>query len=116
MFNGQAFQADFPPAKLMRPNGLQGTVARPTRPFTMATNNRKKPELTSDQVKQVVSDLLLAAVKDGEEIKLGRGAVTATAKKFFVYRGTVSTARQEKIPCRLPSPWCRILDESGSTT
>ena len=55
----------------------------------MVTNNRKKPELTSEDTKRVVSCLLLQVESAGDEIKLKRGALSATAKKFDVQPGTV---------------------------
>ena len=48
----------------------------------MPPNNRKKKDLTSDQRKQIISELLLSAEMVGNEIKLTRGALAATAKNF----------------------------------
>ena len=58
----------------------------------MATKTkREKPELTAEELDQVVSELVLQAERSGggDEIKLKRGALSATAQKFGLQPGTV---------------------------
>ena len=66
----------------------------------MPPNNRKKKDLTSDQRKQIISELLLSAEMVGNEIKLTRGALAATAKNFDRDITTISriwkTAKENK--------------------
>ena len=58
----------------------------------MATKkNKQRPDLTAEELDQVVSDLVLQAEKasGGHEIKLKRGALAATAKQFNLHPATV---------------------------
>ena len=70
----------------MRPNGTDNTAACPSPPFTMATNNKKKTELTAEQRKQVISNLLLQLEMEGNELnmKAARFAATREGKKDFL--------------------------------
>jgi len=56
----------------------------------MAENKRKRPDLTEEDRKKVVSELLANCTHENGEATLARGAQDAVAKKFDINQSTVS--------------------------
>jgi DNA invertase Pin-like site-specific DNA recombinase len=55
----------------------------------MSQSTGSRPNLSADQIEQLLSDLLVAYTEENGEGQLARGAVPAAAKKYNVTRSTV---------------------------